>query len=212
MTDSLNNIVFNARNGLGTCSGCPAHEDTQGRFVNPGLLNYEADVMILTMDPSHYIDWDAYADWGEYNATTGERFKTEWRGGSAIRKLLHGVPGVTIDDIWLADAVKCPVENDRAGDVDTAEAFDHCATYLRQEIKEVDPSVVVTMGNNPAEQLLDGIFDVGIGSVKAGTEDCGTTYDTDPAVVISPHWSNGWLGRHGNREKVQESIREVLER
>lgn len=99
MSGSLNDIVTNARTGQGPCSGCPAHADTGGQFVNPGLLDYEAELMVLTMDPSHYIDWDAFTEWSDYNATTGERFKNEWRGGTTLRKLLRGIPGVTIDDI-----------------------------------------------------------------------------------------------------------------
>lgn len=167
--------------------------------------------MFLTMDPSHHIDWDKYADWSEYNAEKSKKFRDRWRGGTAVRKVLHGVSEYSIEDIWLADAVKCPVDNDRAGDVDTARAFAHCSEYLRREIEEVDPTVIVTMGNNPAEQLLNGIFDLGVGSIRAGTRDCGMIFETNPPVVISPHWSNGWLGRHGNRRKVQEAIREVLE-
>lgn len=68
------------------------------------------------------------------------------------------------------------------------------------------------MGNNPAEQLLDGIFELGVRSVKAGTRDSGSIYETEPPVVVSPHWANGWLGRHNNRAKVQTAIREVLGR
>lgn len=212
MIGSLNEIVSNAQRGEEPCEGCPAHADTGGQFVNPGLLNYEADLMFLTMDPSHYIDWSKYAEWSEYNAEKGTLFKNKWRGGKAIAKVLNGVPGFWLDDIWLGDAVKCPVENDRAGDVNTAEAFTHCSSYLRRELEEVDPRVVVTMGNNPAEQLLDSIFDLGVGPIKAGTQNCGDIYETTPPVVVSPHWANGWLGRNDNRQKVEGSIREVLER
>lgn len=210
MTARLNEIVSNAKTGNGPCSGCPAHSDTGGQFVNPGLLNHEADLMFLTMDPSHYIDWNSYANWSEYNADKGLGFKNSWRGGKAIRRVLSGVPGFDIDDVWLADAVKCPVDNDRAGDVDTAEAFAHCASYLRREIEDIRPVLIVTMGNHPAEQLLNGIFKRDVGSIKAGTRDCGTIYHTSPPTVVSPHWSNGWLGRHGNRENVQDAMNEVL--
>lgn len=212
MTTNLNRIVSNAQNGEGPCSGCPAHKDTGGEFVNPGLLNYDADVMVLTMDPSHYIDWDTYDCWTDYNDEKAVRFKEDWRGGTAIQKILSGVPDLSIDDIWLGDAVKCPVDNDRAGTVNTSKAFEHCSTYLEQEITDVDPQVIVTMGNNPAEQLLDGIFDQDVGAIKTGTQDCGKIYRMEPPVVVSPHWSNGWLGRHNNREKVQNAIRDVLNR
>lgn len=209
--NELNEITFNARNGAGPCFGCPAQEDTQGEFVNPGLLNYNAELMFLTMDPSHYIDWGEYNDWSAYNADKGHEFKTNWPGGNAISKILDGIHGITLDDIWLADAIKCPANNDRAGNIDSDEAFAHCSTYLEREIQSVDPQVIVTMGNDPAEQLLNGIFEVGVGSIRAGTRDCGQIYDTTPPVVISPHWANGWLGRHNNREKVRNAILKTFE-
>lgn len=127
METLLNQIIHNARNGKGACNDCPAQHDTKGQFVNPGLLNPEAKVMFLTMDPSHHIDWNAYDDWSAYNADKSRLFKNKWPGGNAILKILDGIPGVTIDDIWLADAVKCPVNNERAGNVNTDEAFVHCS-------------------------------------------------------------------------------------
>lgn len=211
MSERLDTIVSNARNGEGPCRDCPAQRDTAGEFVNPGLLDNQADLMVLTMDPSHYVDWETYVSWTEYNETKGEQFKREWRGGTALRRLLAPIPGIGLDDIWLADAIKCPVENDRAGDVDTSESFEHCSSYLREEVAEVDPEVIVTMGNLPAVKLLNGIYDLEVGSIRAGTADCGTVYETAPPVVISPHWSYGWLGRHNNREKVQTALQEVLE-
>lgn len=117
MPDSPDRIVINARTGLGPCAGCRTHTDTGGQFVSPGLINYDANLIILTMDPSHSIDWDQYTDWTEYNATVAEQFKHDWRGGTAIQTLLAGIPGITIDDIWLGDAVKCPVKNDNVGNL-----------------------------------------------------------------------------------------------
>lgn len=210
MTFRLNEIVENAQHGEGPCGGCPAHADTRGQFVNPGLINPDADLMFLTMDPSHRTDWSRHDDWEDYNQYTARKFINQWRGGRAIRKLLRGIDGIDITDIWLADAVKCPVNNDLAGDVNPNKAFSHCSAYLKEEIATVDPAVIVTMGNDPAEQLLNGIYQLGVGSIKAGTTHAGKRYDVDPPVIVSPHWANGWLGRHNNREKVRRSIREIL--
>jgi uracil-DNA glycosylase family 4 len=165
--------------------------------------------MFLTMDPSHYIDWDSYENWAEYNADKGRQFKESWPGGTALSKILSGIPGTTLDDIWLGDAVKCPVNNNRAGDVNSHEVFAHCSSYLKREIRAVNPRVIITMGNDPAEQLLNGIFEVDTESISAGTKDCGRIFQTSPPVIISPHWANGWLGRNNNRTKVREAILEM---
>lgn len=210
MESLLNQILHNARNGVGACAGCPAQNDTKGQFVNPGLLDPEARLMILTMDPSQFIDWDTYEDWSAYNDEKSQLFRNKWPGGNAIRKILDGIPDTSIDNIWLADAVKCPVNNDRAGDVNTNEAFAHCSKYLKDEIRDLAPEVIVTMGNDPAMQLLNGVFNRNISSIRGGSRDCGRIFDTDPPVVISPHWANGWLGRNNNRVKVREAILDVF--
>ena len=222
MTSSLNEIVSNAQKGKGACFECPAHADTRGSLVNPGLLNYNADLMVLTIDPSHYIDWSQYDDWSAYNDDKGEEFKTEMDGGPKLQRLLNGVPGISIDDIWLADAIKCPVNNSRAGDVDSDEAFDHCSEYLEREIAEVDPELILAMGAAPGEQVLEGYFGLCLNwlrtgsrdtALRTGSRDAGRIFDTDPPVVVSPHWSSkgNWLDRNNNRENVQIAIREVLD-
>lgn len=212
MTNSLDEIISNAQCGNGPCAGCPAQADTHGELVNPGLLNYNADLMVLTIDPSHYIDWDRYDDWAAYNDEKGEEFKTEMDGGPKLQRLLSGVPGIGIDDIWLADAIKCPVNNSRAGDVDSSEAFEHCSAYLKREIAEVDPELILTMGAAPAEQVLREYFGRHVDSLRTGSRDAGRIFDTDPPIVVSPHWSKkgNWLSRNNNREKVQIAIQEVL--
>lgn len=210
MTFDPDEIVSNAQQGTGPCQGCPAQADTNGRFVNPGLIDPSADVMFLTMDPSHRTDWSRHDSWDDYNQHTAHKFITQWRGGTAIRKLLRGIDGVDITDIWLADAIKCPANNDLAGSVNADDAFEHCSTYLETEIATVDPQVIVTMGNDPAEQLLNGLYGLDIGPIKAGTTHAGRRYDVNPPVVVSPHWANGWLGRHDNRSKVRRAIVESL--
>lgn len=210
MESLLNNIVQNAQTGTGHCKGCPAHEDTNGAYVNPGLLDPSADLMFLTMDPSHTTEWSRYTDWSQYNEEKSQLFIDEWPGGKSLPKLLDGIPGITINDIWLADAVKCPVNNDLAGSVDTDAAFDHCKHYLEEEIEALDPKVIIAMGEDPARQVLNGLFGYEIGKLKTGSRDPGTLYDTNPPVVVSPHWGHGWLGKNNNRAKVREAILDVL--
>lgn len=106
--------------------------------------------------------------------------------------------------------MKCPVNNDLAGPVDSDEAFQHCKRYLEAEIEFVDPEAVVAMGEDPARQVLDGVFGYDVGDLQTGSRDAGNLYDTNPPVVVSPHWGHGWLGRNENRSKVRDAILEVL--
>ena len=210
LTANLDQIVKNAQNAEGPCQGCPAQADTGGRFVNPGLLNPDGEIMFLTIDPSHYTDWSKYETWDEYNNAKSKMFYNA-PGGRTLQRLLGPIPGIELSDCWLADAIKCPVNNDRANaDIDSDIAFDHCGSYLTEEIAFVDPQVIVALGNDPATQLLSHHYGLDIDPVKAGTRDAGSTYDVDPPVVVSPHWANGWFGRHNNREKVRQAIQQYL--
>lgn len=210
MSFSFDKIVANARNGEGACSGCPAHLDSQGKFVNPGLVDPTGIRMFLTMDPRHYIDWSNYADWSEYNREKTRHFIEEWSGGKRLQNLLSRIPNITIEDIWLTDVIKCPVNNQRAGGLDIDGAFSHCVNHLREEITVINPELIVTMGEDPTNQLLHGIFDMQLSNLKSGTRDAGRIFDTKPPVVVSPHWGHGWLGRNNNREKVRSAILSVL--
>jgi len=214
MNEKLDQIVENAQYGNGPCEGCPVQEETQGRNVNPGLLNYDAEVMFLTLDPSHSIDWSCYEDWSEYNSDYAERFAS-WRGGKKLAEIIEPL-GLTLDDVWLGDSIKCPVDNSlRRFEDDTAieKAFAHCSEYLLREVEAVEPTVIVTLGKETAVRLLGTVFNVSVQNLKPGTQDCGDIYSTDPPVVISPHWSHGWLHRAPtgprNLDRVQEAVANV---
>lgn len=110
MTNSLNEIRTNAQNGEGPCEECPAYLDSEGKYVNPGIFNYDADVMFLTLDPSHNPSWEKYDTWVEYNEDHKWKFYT-WPGGEKISQII--APRTSFQNIWLADSIKCPVANKR---------------------------------------------------------------------------------------------------
>lgn len=211
--DDPDAIRQNAQHGEGPCAGCPAYRESEGANVNPGLLNYDAELMFLTLDPSHSIDWADYEDWAEYNQEYSRRFAS-WRGGTKIAELIAPL-GLTLDDVWLGDSIKCPVDNSRrqydAGAIE--EAYANCSAYLGREVDTIDPAVIVTLGADPARRLLGTVFDRYVRELKPGTRDCGKVYRTDPPVVVSPHWSHGWLDRSPtgprNLERVQETLVDV---
>lgn len=201
MTGSLDEIVANARAGTGPCEGCPAtcEERADGRSrsegVNPGLGNYDARVIFVTIEPSpshgRAIDWDAY-DWAGYNDRYYERLLDHWDSGAAVREIIAPVDGVTTSDVWVADSVKCPPPEGE-DDKPRSEEFDHCRGYLDREIEEVGPEIVVALGNRPARRTLDVLDGP---SVNMGTAShAGRRFPTDPPLLISTSWSYGWFDR-----------------
>jgi uracil-DNA glycosylase family 4 len=196
---SLDEIVHNALRGRGPCEGCPAHETGNSRRVNPGLGVYDADVMFVTEEPKHFVDWDAHENWAAWNEQFMRGFP-EADGGTYIRSLLNPL-NVSIQDVWIADSVKCPTIDHKgigARSVSTGEAFDHCRSYLDREIRDVAPNLVVTLGNEASERTL-GVF--GEPERIHTKSDAGRVFETRPPVVVSPHW--GAYNYTSNEERAE---------
>lgn len=191
-TDWIEKLRNNALNGDGPCANCPAFEDGRSCRVNPGLFDPDGDVTFVTIEPSHRFDWADYESWDEYNRVISRKFVEEWPGGPILEELLEPIQGVDMDSVWMADAIKCPPE-DGIDDQTRNEEFAHCETYLSDEIEQVDPDVIVGLGNNACLRTLSVL---GVDRNRVSTaKECGRVYDTNPPLVISPHWSYGWLSR-----------------
>lgn len=218
-----NRVLENALKGQKICADCPAYHDTEysdrerrSHEVHPGYLNPDADVVVVLQDPSHPIQWDKYDSWEEYNAESGKSWK-EARGHH-VSSLLPG--GLGLRNLWVTDAVKCPapytIEEKQDGtfkrDYDTllendeecAEARERekkvCQTYLKEELRIIDPDVVIGMGN-PAGDALMSVLEPNFPTFEIKTSrDGGRVLPTDPLFVISPHWSFGWLKRNPHNE------------
>ncbi len=90
--------------------------------------------------------------------------------GMLLEELL-GEIGLTRDQVYIANVVKCRPPNNRDPREDEIDA---CKGYLRSQIQLIDPRVVVTLGNFAAKLLLN--TDTGITRLR------GVAYE--------------WWGRH----------------
>ncbi|WP_435348648.1 uracil-DNA glycosylase family protein [Haloarchaeobius sp. HRN-SO-5] len=227
MSSWIERVRTNALEGRGRCSDCPAFEDDRSCRVNPGLFDPHGEVMFVTIEPSHRFDWDDYEDWAEYNEVITRKFVEEWTGGPILAELLEPIDGLDMASVWMTDAIKCPPEGG-LDDQPRNDEFAHCKAYLQEEIEYVDPDVIVGLGANACRRTLAAL---GVERTDISTAaECGRIVDTDPPVVISPHWSHGWLRRetsaswgdgwlsthshlqessHRNMEVVRASIQEV---
>lgn len=199
MPGSLDEIVENARTGTGPCAGCPATTETRSdgeprsMGVNPGLGQYDADVMFVTIEPSpahgKLIDWEAY-DWDTYNDRYYDRLLRQWDSGRAIREIIAPIESLTTDDVWVADSIKCPPKTGEDDQTRSVE-WTHCREYLRREIADVAPELVIALGNKPATRTLEVLDGP---AVKMGTaSQAGRRFETDPPLLISTSWPHGWL-------------------
>jgi uracil-DNA glycosylase family 4 len=166
--------------------------------------------MFVTEEPKHFVDWDAHENWAAWNEQFMRGFPNA-DGGRYIQSLLDPL-GISIRDVWIADSLKCPTigyEGIGTTSVPTAEAFDHCRSYLEREIHGVDPDVVVTLGNEASERTLDVLGEPGRIRTKS---DAGHVFETRPPVVVSPHW--GAYNYTGNEERSEliTAVRDSLSR
>ena len=208
----LNEIQSNAQRGLGPCEGCPAHEASGGRLVNPGLGNPNGMVMFMTDEPRHLTEWDEYDSWEEYNDEWMSRFAGA-KGGRFITRLLSKTD-LSLDDVWVADSIKCPTKRDAGREIpaaNTKETFEHCRDYLRPEIESVDPDAIVTLGKEATIRTLRAL---GVSRTEAQrvrvTKGYGRAkFDTEYPVVISLHWAQRTVSESEWVPVVQESISEL---
>ena len=166
--------------------------------------------MFVTEEPKHFVDWDAHENWAAWNEQFMRGFPNA-DGGRYIQSLLDPL-GISIRDVWIADSLKCPTigyEGIGTTSVPTAEAFDHCRSYLEREIHGVDPDVVVTLGNEASERTLDVLGEPGRIRTKS---DAGHVFETRPPVVVSPHWGAYNYTSNEERSELITAVRDSLSR
>ena len=117
------------------CTKCPlASGRTQVVF---GVGDPHADLMFVGEGP------------GEQEDLQGEPFVG--RAGQLLTRLIGGI-GMTRDDVYIANVVKCRPPGNR--DPLPAE-IEACSPYLESQLAFIDPKVVVTLGNFSTKLLLD---------------------------------------------------------
>lgn len=206
-----NHIRHNARTGKGLCSNCSACKSGGSKLVNPGLFDPTSEIVFITEEPRHLVDWSNYNNWSDYNAEWADRIANA-RGGQFISELLDPFD-ISIYDTWVTDSIKCPTKGDEdlgIPSADTRDAAEQCQPYLQEEIKG-GRSLIITLGAPAAKRTHQAL---GIEPPKASSirikRDYGRSgFETEPPIVISPHW-NAWITRDDFVPIVQEAMAEVL--
>ena len=122
------------------CTQCPlAATRTQVVF---GVGDPHADLLFVGEGP------------GEQEDLTGEPFVG--RAGRLLTGLIEGI-GLTRDDVYIANVVKCRPPGNRDP---LPPEIESCRPFLEAQVDFIDPKVVVTLGNFATKLLLatkDGI-------------------------------------------------------
>lgn len=123
------------RKNLGNCTRCKL---AQGRkHIVFGVGDAEADLMFIGEAPGYDED------------RTGEPFV-----GAAGKRLTDwiGRLGLTRDQVYIANVLKCRPPNNRDPDADEVEK---CSPFLRAQIRAIQPKVIVALGRY-AGMLMTG--------------------------------------------------------
>jgi DNA polymerase len=118
-----------------TCTLCKlAGNRTQVVF---GVGRADADLMFVGEGP------------GEQEDIKGEPFVG--RAGQLLTQLIEGI-GLTRDDVYIANVVKCRPPGNRDPQPDEIDA---CAPWLDRQLELIRPRVIVTLGNFATKLLLE---------------------------------------------------------
>jgi len=119
-------------------SGCTACRLSQGRTqVVFGVGNPNADLMFVGEGPGYHED------------KQGEPFVGA--AGQLLTKMLGDI-GLAREDVYIANVVKCRPPGNRDPLPDEIEA---CKPWLDGQIRNIDPRVIVTLGNFATRFMLD---------------------------------------------------------
>ena len=75
------------------------------------------------------------------------------RAGQLLTRLIEGI-GLTRDDVYICNVVKCRPPGNRDPEPDEIAA---CAPYLARQLEALDPSVVVTLGRYSMGRFMPGV-------------------------------------------------------
>ena len=131
----------NVNQAIHQCQNCSLSSGCTQKV--PGIGNQQADLMIIGEGPGHDED------------LKGEPFVG--RSGILLDKILHSI-GIQRSQAFITNIVKCRPPNNRDPHKDEIEA---CGAFLRAQIKQVSPKVILSVGRVSAQNLLDTSEPVG---------------------------------------------------
>lgn len=154
------------------CEKCSNLVDSRSQIVN-GVGPINANIVMIGEAP------------GETEDKTGEPFMG--RSGDVLDDELES-NGLNREDIRITNVVRCRPPDNR--DPHKSE-IKNCNTYLHNELSEVNPNVILTLGRVPTETLIDTnktitqiageVFEIEIDNRKfdvvAGVHPAATLYD-----------------------------------
>jgi len=167
-------------------SACVKCRLAQGRTqVVFGVGSPSADVMFIGEGPGYHED------------KQGEPFVGA--AGQLLTKLL-GEIGLRREDVYIANVVKCRPPGNRDP---LPDEIDACKPYLAGQIQNIDPRVIVTLGNFATRFLLDR--QISTSRVR------GQRFDVDGRTVVPTFHPAAILHGGGESSSQMQALRSDFE-
>ncbi len=123
------------REDIGDCTRCKLHALGRQQIVY-GVGNAQADLMFVGEAPGADEDIQGIPFVG--------------RAGQLLTKIIEAI-GLTRDDVYIANVIKCRPPGNRNPDPDEVET---CEGFLFRQIDSIKPKVIVALGTFAAKALL----------------------------------------------------------
>ena len=94
------------------------------------------------------------------------------RAGKLLDMAFQAV-GINKDDVYIANVVKCRPPGNRNPEQDEIQA---CSEYLKQQIKEVSPKIIVLLGSIALKAILGNEYKI--------TESRGKWFEKDEIAIL----------------------------
>lgn len=121
-------------NSVQACTNCALHTTRKQAIVGRG--NQSANLMFVLLSPAANDDNNNLLCSGE--------------AGELFSKMLAAI-NINIDDVYITSLLKCAVP---ANHIVSAQEIQSCESYLQQQIQQLQPELLVVLGETAARYLL----------------------------------------------------------
>ena len=165
------------------CQKCPLSENRNKIVFGEG--NHKADLMFIGEGPGAEEDKQGIPFVG--------------RAGQLLTKMIKAM-GLERDDVYITNIVKCRPPANRAPFRDEVSI---CIPYLRKQIKQIKPSVIVCLGSIAVSYLLNS--NSSIGKVR------GKFVEYESGIKVMPTYHPAYLLRNPSmKREVWEDLKMVM--
>ncbi|MCP4379290.1 MAG: uracil-DNA glycosylase [bacterium] len=178
-------------NEVKTCTRCRLHKTRTNTVFGEGDPN--AKLVFVGEGP------------GQNEDETGKPFCG--RAGDLLTKMI-GAMGLTRDDVFICNVVKCRPPQNRNPMSDEVEA---CWPYLMRQLQIISPKVIVTMGNPATQTLLQ--TKTGITRLRGNWQELPELADSLGGIPVMPTFHPSYVLRYHTpqvRGDVWSDLKQVM--